>query len=220
MTFSLHSAREQYKSRKESKLVQFEDHQNPTRSLPFQTLIEQLPKNEKLRIVVLASARESVFRFFSEEHACQIWFYPLDRFLQEIPQQREEEGPAEWAARLFPNFPEGPVHAIFAWDLFNYFESTFLCTLAAKLQGICHEHALVFAALSNRTALPDSPLQVDVIDAQHLRYSGWEQNQRKNQLVSLKEFTEIFPGSAVLRSGLLRNGLQEVLLKIHGERAA
>ena len=48
MIFSLRNSREQYKSLKESKLIQYENQQESTRSLPFQTLMERLPKDRKL----------------------------------------------------------------------------------------------------------------------------------------------------------------------------
>lgn len=214
MVFSLRSSREQYKSLKESKLVQYENQQEPTRSLPFQTLIERLPKDGKLKIVVFGSARESLFRFFTEEHPCQIWFYPLNRFLDEMPARVEDESLKEWSDRLFPDFPNESSDAVLAWDTLNYFNSEFLQALSLKIQEIQKDPCYLLASLSTRPKLPEYPLVVDVIDQEHLRYSGWEQNERKNELISLRELSEYFPGSKNLRSGLLRNGLQEVLFQL------
>lgn len=214
MVFSLRSSREQYKSLKESKLVQYENQQEPTRSLPFQTLIERLPKERKLKIVVFAAARESLFRFFSEEHPCQIWFYPLDRFLNEIPRCAEDELVHEWSDRVFSDFPTESADAVLAWDTLNYFDSEFLQALSLKIHGVQAKPCYLLASLSTRPKLPEHPLIVDVIDREHLRYSGWENIDRKNELISLRELSEYFPGSKNLRSGLLRNGLQEVLFEL------
>ncbi len=214
MVFSLRSSREQYKSLKESKLVQYENQQEPTRSLPFQTLIERLPKDRKLRIIVFGSARESLFRFFSENHPCKIWFYPLDRFLEEVPERCEDESLKQWADRLFSDFPDEPLDAVLVWDALNYFDTDFLQALSLKIHEIQMKPCYLLASLSTRPKLPEHPLAVDVIDREHLRYSGWDQIERKNALISLRELSEYFPGSKNLRSGLLRNGLQEVLFQL------
>lgn len=195
-------------------MVQYENQQEPTRSLPFQTLIDRLPKDRKLKIVVFGSARESLFRFFTRERPCQIWFYPLDRFLNEIPQRDEDESLKEWSERVFSNFPNESSDAVLAWDTLNYFNSEFLQALSLKIQAIQKDPCYLLASLSARPKLPEYPLAVDVIDQEHLRYSGWEQNERKNELISLRELSEYFPSSKNLRSGLLRNGLQEVLLQL------
>lgn len=109
----------------------------------------------------------------------------------------------------------GQIHfdAIFLWNLLDYLDRDDIRRLAAHLATLSQRGTLVYALISIRPKIPETPTNFKIVDAKNLAYQQTTTAQRdcpRHTQVKLLEWMHQF---RVKRSFLLRDGMQEYLFE-------
>lgn len=167
-------------------------------SLTFRTMLEAFPDPQCLRILDLGDARQEPLDFFCRNHACQYRFYPL------LDAADMQEG--------FVDFPNEAFDIILGWNRLSYLRDDLLRLATQRLSAIGNRSTLFFVSMKGRVQSvsrmqTNSPQQ----DAEESIPAVLEQ---PNQLGGLRQLMEYFPRAESVRSVLLQNGTQEIILRL------
>ena len=167
-------------------------------SLTFRTLLEAFPDPQCLRILDLGDARQEPLDFFCKEHACQYRFYPL------LDAADAPDG--------FADFPNEAFDIILGWNRLSYLREDLLRLATQRLSAIGNRSTLLFVSMKGRVqsvsrVQTNTPQQ----DAEESVPAVLEQ---PNQLGGLRQLMEYFPHAESVRSVLLQNGTQEIILRL------
>ncbi len=110
----------------------------------------------------------------------------------------------------------GPFHVVLAWDLFDYLSTEQLAALGARLGELVRADGIVLCFLSYRAHIPGEPRLYRILDRDHLQVDANDATERPSPRIKEPQLRRAFPGFEVEGSYLLRNGLQEYLLRRHG----
>jgi hypothetical protein len=167
-------------------------------SLTFRTMLEAFPDPQCLRILDLGDARQEPLDFFCNNHACQYRFYPL------LDAAGTTDG--------FADFPNQVFDIILGWNRLSYLRDDLLRLATQRLSAIGNRSTLLFVSMKGRVqsvsrVQTNAPQQ----DAEESLPAVLEQH---NQLGGLRQLMEYFPHAESVRSVLLQNGTQEIILRL------
>lgn len=168
-------------------------------SLTFRTLQENFRDTDCLRILDLGKVRQEPLDYFCQNQACQYWFYPL------LEAARSPEP--------FADLPAGPFDIILGWDRLSYLREDRLLQITQQLSIIGNRGTLFFASMKGRmqsiSSFPAAQ-QAKSIEKDLLPPVLDE----PNELSGLRKLLSYFSKAESLRSVLLQNGTQEIILRL------
>lgn len=161
-------------------------------------MLEAFPDLECLRVLDLGDARQEPLDFFCKQQPCQYRFYPLLE--------------AADSTEVFADFPTECFNIILGWNRLNYLRDDLLRLVAERLSAIGDRSTLLFVSMKGRvqsvsTMHTNAPKQ----DSQESIPAVLE---RPNHLGGLRQLMEYFPKAESVRSVLLQNGTQEIVLRL------
>jgi hypothetical protein len=167
-------------------------------SLTFRTMLEAFPDPQCLRILDLGDARQEPLDFFCKNQACQYRFYPLLD--------------AADAADGFADFPNEAFDIILGWNRLSYLRDDLLRLATQRLRAIGNRSTLFFVSMKGRVQSV-SRVQANT-PQQDIEESVPAVLEQPNQLGGLRQLMEYFPHAESVRSVLLQNGTQEIILRL------
>lgn len=150
------------------------------------------------RLLDLGTLRSSTLSFFAD-HGLELGVVGLDPADPEPGFARFEAG--------------GTYDGALAWDLANHLDEGRLAALGSWLAGRLGPGAPVFVALATRAPFAERPLRYEVVDASHLRIQAEGRGVAGQALISGPRLARLWPAFETERSFLLRNGMQEYVLR-------
>lgn len=113
--------------------------------------------------------------------------------------------------RLFDYADDTRFDIILGWDLFNYLDLDAATEMVSRLSRFSRRGAIVFLLVSTQKVIPSEPCRYMVADSKHLIWEPTCVDTQPCPRHTPLAITKMMVGFEVLRSFLLRNGLQEYL---------
>ncbi len=102
---------------------------------------------------------------------------------------------------------------ILLWNLLDYLDRDDIRRLAAQLAALSNRGSLVYAIVSIRSKIPETPMNFKIIDEKNFVYQQTTAAHCEGPRHTQVKLLEWMPGFRVKRSFLLRNGMQEYLFE-------
>ncbi|MDJ0656265.1 MAG: hypothetical protein QNJ40_19045 [Xanthomonadales bacterium] len=116
--------------------------------------------------------------------------------------------------RLEQHADWGPFDGVLCWDLLNYLGNDELKLLGAWLHQRCGSRAVVMASLTTRAPYSSQPARYAIESASKLVcMPSQDAEASRSETHSSAELAKLWPGFESVRSFLLRNGMQEFVLR-------
>ena len=183
----------------------------PYRSLGLEMLLREISRGRKQHILDLGYPTGSNLEYFASRMPCRFYVGDLYRVVHGGGATKQDI--AGVLDSFIPSGRDVCFDIILGWDVFNYLDREALGALMAALAPYCGAGTLLFTLISTQEEIPAQPLRFKVLDEGHLIYE-----QLTAETVTCPRFTagaleRILPEFSVLRSFLLRNGIQEFLFR-------
>lgn len=131
-----------------------------------------------------------------------------------------EELDRQVADLLAPTLAE-PVDAVFCWDLLDYLDPPLLAAFGRRLAAIVRPGGVAHALIhTTAAALPTRPSVYAALAADRLQCLGGDADGRQPPRYSPWDIEKHSANLRVERSVMLRNGMQEFLLRVEPQAAA
>jgi len=184
------------------------------RSPGFAALCSQLRPGGDAAVLDLGPASGANVAFFSEM-GCRLHVSDLYRSLQDgAPRPAgDTQGFARACRELLPETDGSTFDYVLAWDLLNYLAPDEIEVLARYLTALCHPGTDLFTMISIRHQIPVRPLGYQILSQNELRYGEPARVLRDSPEYKEPTLLRLLPGFLVQRCFLLRNGMQEYLLR-------
>jgi hypothetical protein len=138
----------------------------------------------------------------------------LDEKLQEV------ESPAREVERLIVDDGREKVDTVLCWDLLNYLSPPLLNLFAARLASMMAPTGIAHAYIHTANAnMPQHPQRYAMLSEDLVVRLNQDPDVRKAPRYSFGELNKHASALRVDRSMLLRNGLQEYLLRLNPQQA-
>jgi hypothetical protein len=183
------------------------------RSMGFGLLAEHLRCLDRPRILDLGAPVGANLDFYSGLRA--------KLFVEDLAQSSALGGDPTGAAggdvtAALQDYGDTRFHVLLAWDLFNYMEFHALTALIAHLSRYCENDALLFGLVCVRGSIAARPSRFEIRGDQALAYVLESQGRRRCPQHGIAELLRCLPQFVVVRTFLLRNGMQEYVFRYQG----
>ena len=164
-------------------------------------------------ILDLGSANRVNVDYLSQ-FSCVLHIGDVSRALAEDPEmgvpeeERDVEGVVERAI-VFKDHVR--FNAIFAWDLFDYFDGVTGRAIMRRIGGYCRTGTLLYLTTSNSETIPDQPGRFTIVDERNLRVERVGAGTRSGMKHSPRGLERIMPGFRLHHSFLLGYQMQDYL---------
>lgn len=187
------------------------------RSVLLGTLVAGLDPSHRLGIVDIGPARSATIAFF-QQFRCRLYIEDAVAALtqRDTAQADEEDDAQRFAARRQTALrapPNGQIDAVLCWDLFDYLSRPRLAALALHIAPWLRPGGYLHAFIAARPEIPDRPGRFAVLDETTISYTPTPGPPRAAPRYHQIDLGRLMPQFAIERSVLLRNGLQEYLLR-------
>ncbi|MEM7482817.1 MAG: hypothetical protein AAF481_16715 [Acidobacteriota bacterium] len=172
----------------------------------LETLLDELPTRDRLRIVDLGPALGDNLDFFSSRFSCRVQVADLYRSVQ----AEERHLSKERIADLLP-LPDPP-DLILAWDLPSYLPREALKALLAHLSAGSAAGTRLFTMVASHSQMPNEPTTFVLREPAALEYRLRSRARRPAPRLPPAELAALAPRFKVDRSFLLRHGYQEYVM--------
>jgi hypothetical protein len=101
--------------------------------------------------------------------------------------------------------------AVLAWDVLDYLRAHEVSALLGRLAPACQRGAPVLVLASTRREIPATPVRYRILDAETLSCEGSDEPSRAGPHYTQHDLGRMMAGFSVMRSVVLRSGIQEYL---------
>lgn len=177
-------------------------------------ILEHMQKQPRPVVLDLGAANGSKISFLSQ-YGCKVYVEHLAASLHSlVVADLESDEVKPDIAEVLQKYPDGTrFDVIFAWDLFNYMKVDVLTDLISSLSNYCNDNTMMYALVSGGKTISTEPMNFEFLDASHLRYQSHTESQMPSPGFSQMDFRKKFPNLVVLKTYLLRNGMQEYVFR-------
>jgi hypothetical protein len=119
---------------------------------------------------------------------------------------------------LFPDAGSEKIDTVLCWDLLNYFTLPLFKAFTDRLAAIMAPGGILHAYIyASQNTMPQYPQRYSVMEDYRVARLKQQPRQRQTPRYSYGDLDKHANGFRVVRSMLLRNGIQEYLLQAHFE---
>ena len=183
----------------------------------LELLVGHIARRRRSDILDLGSPSRANVEYLSQ-YSCVLHIGDVSRALAEDPEMvaPEEERDIEGAVERAIVFEDHiRFNAIFAWDLFDYFDEVTSRAIMRRIGGHCCTGTLLYLTTSNGETIPDQPGRFTIVDEQSLRVERVDVGTRSGMKHTPRGLERIMPGFRLHHSFLLGHQMQDYLF-IHG----
>lgn len=182
----------------------------------FAALLEWMDKQAHLAVLDLGPARAANLEMLSR-FPCKLFIEDAHEFIGALQGDAEADRTAldawldQWSAD-----GAGSLDAVLAWDVFNYLDAAVCQAFMARLMPLLKRGAHLYLTVYSQKDMPALPMQFRLLAADRMEYRPLSVATRPAPRFNQTELTRRLRNFGVVRSVLLRNGMQEYLLKYLG----
>lgn len=181
-----------------------------TKVLP--RFLSAISQNEAPVLVDLGPVVGQNVAFFGERLSCKIHVEDLFAIVETYAKQGNREGLLNaMSARL--KQPTASVDGILCWDLFDYLDRTTAPALAAILVALLRPGGVCYGFFTTKAGPVSHYTRYLVEGGAELRQRTYSATATTRTAFVTRDITKMFAGLHVTESVLLKNNIQEVLLK-------
>jgi hypothetical protein len=108
----------------------------------------------------------------------------------------------------------GSLDAVLTWDIFNYLDPALCRSFIARLTPLLAPGAHLYLTVYSQKDMPALPMQFTLLAADRMEYRPLSHATRPSPRFNQTELTRRLRDFTVVKSVLLRNGMQEYLLRL------
>lgn len=151
---------------------------------------------------------------------CRLLVADAGRMLSELDDRLQEvESPAREVEKLIADDGREKVDTVLCWDLLNYLSPPLLKVFAARLASMMAPTGIAHAYIHTASAsMPQHPQRYAMLTEDLVVRLDQDPDVRKAPRYSFGELNKHASALRVDRSMLLRNGLQEYLLRVNPQQ--
>lgn len=182
----------------------------------FGVLMDVIDKHGGAAILDLGRAHSAQLELLAP-YRCKLYFEDAHELIHGLAGGDEAEADLsrlrQWLAQWTAAEPE-TLDAVLAWDVVNYLEPPLFAAFIERLAPLLRPGALLYFLVYTRPDMPAQPLHYKAIATDRLAYRPSNGTVRPAPRLSQMEIKRRLPTFKVVKSVLLRSGVQEYLLKI------
>ena len=180
----------------------------------FTSLMEIMGKEPKRVILDLGPARSANLEMLSR-FRCKLL---IEDFHELVPTLGGEtaEGKAalaSWFEQWAPGVSPGSIDVVIAWDIFNYMNGDLCKAFMDQLMPLLKPGAYIYLLVYSQKEMSALPIPFKIISDDRLEYQPLTKATRPAPRFNQTELKKYLPHFAVIKSVLLRNGIQEYLFR-------
>jgi hypothetical protein len=179
----------------------------------FRELTERLGREQRRVLLELGCLMPGTLALL-EGFRCCLFVVDAGEVLEALSRESEEpDWFSEQVTAAFPHIDE-PVDAVFCWDLLNYLSPPVLGALGRELSRIVKPGGFAHALIHVAPTMPERPGRYSVESTEQLVCNGLGAVTRRSPRYTPWDLEKHCASLKLERSVMLRNGMQEYLLRI------
>lgn len=179
----------------------------------FASLIEVMGKKETQVVVDLGPARAANLELLSQ-FRCKLFIEDAHELIEGLSDDAEADEAllTSWLAQWTGGIGAGSVDVMFAWDVFNYLTPALCRTFLDHVTPLLKTRAYLYLLVYSQRDMPALPMEFKAISADRIECTPVTDETRPAPRFNQTELMKRLRNYAVVKSVLLRNGLQEYLV--------
>ena len=185
-----------------------------TNSPVFAALIEIMGKGHKWGILDLGSARSANLEMLSK-FRCRLFIEDAHELASALSGNSDEDKAAlvHWFEQWAGGVSAESIDVVIAWDIFNYLDSELCRTFVELLMPLLRPGAYIYLSVYSQKDMPALPIRFTIIADDRLEYQPLSKATRPSPRFNQSDLKKRLPQFSIVKSVLLRNGMQEYLFK-------
>jgi hypothetical protein len=185
-----------------------------TNSPVFASLIEIMSKERKWGILDLGPARAANLELLSR-FRCRLFIEDMHELASALGGKASEDKAAlaHWFEQWAPGAGDESIDVVIAWDIFNYLDSDLCDAFIEQLIPLLKPSAYIYLIVYSQKEMPAQPIPFKVVSGDKLEYQPPTPATRPSPRFNQTDLKKRLPRFDVVKSVLLRNGMQEYLFR-------
>ncbi len=185
-----------------------------TNSPVFASLIERMDKEPNRVILDLGPARAANLALLSR-FRCKLFFEDAHELIDNLTgDPAADEGVLkDWLGQWTAGAGDESIDVVLAWDIFNYLEPALWRIFIDHVTPLMKTGAHLYLLIYSQREMPALPMQFKALAPDKMEYQPLTGAARPSPRLNQTELKRRMRKYSVAKSVLLRNGLQEYLLK-------
>lgn len=185
-----------------------------TNSPVFASLIEVMGKKANQVVIDLGPARAANLELLSQ-FSCKLFIEDAHELVEGLTDDPEldETVLKGWLGQWTGDIGRGAVDVMLAWDVFNYFTPVLGRTFIDNVTPLLKPGGYLYLLVYSQREMPALPMEFKAIAADKIVCRSLTRETRPSPRFNQTELMKRLRNFSVVKSVLLRNGLQEYLLK-------
>ncbi len=185
-----------------------------TNSPVFASLIDVMGKKASWVILDLSPARAANLELLSR-FRCKLFFEDAHELIESFTgdSSADEITLKSWLEQWTAGSGAGSIDVMLAWDIFNYLEPRLCKIFIDHVTPLLRPDAHLYLLVYSQKEMPALPMQFKALAANKMECQPLSHATRPSPRFNQTELMKRLRGFSVVKSVLLRNGMQEYLLK-------
>jgi hypothetical protein len=180
----------------------------------FTSLMDILGKEHKWVILDLGPARAANLEILSR-FRCRLLIEDFHELASTLGGEAAEDKAAlaNWFEQWAPGVSPGSIDVVIGWDVFNYLDADLCKSFIDLLTPLLKPSAYMYLLVYSQKEMSALPIPYKIISDDRLEYQAPTKATRPSPRFNQTDLKKYLPQFAVVKSVLLRNGIQEYLFK-------
>ena len=185
-----------------------------TNSPVFASLIDTMGKKADWVILDLGPARAANLELLSR-FRCRLFIEDAHELISSFTGDPDADNSAllKWLEQWTAGTAHGTIDVVLAWDIFNYLDARLCKTLVDHVTPLLKPGAHFYLLVYSQKEMPALPMQFKALSADKMECQPLTHATRPSPRFNQTDIRKQLQEFSVAKSVLLRNGMQEYLLK-------
>lgn len=180
----------------------------------FASLMDIMSNERKWVILDLGPARAANLEVMSRLR-CRLLLEDIHELVSALRGENAEDKAAlaNWFEQWAPGVSPGSIDVVIAWDIFNYLNPDLCKAFIGLLAPLLKPGAYIYLLVYSQKDISAQPIPYKIISDDRLEYQSHTKATRPSPRFNQTELKKFLPEFTVIKSVLLRNGIQEYLFR-------
>ncbi|MEJ2573398.1 MAG: methyltransferase domain-containing protein [Gammaproteobacteria bacterium] len=180
----------------------------------FASLMDIMGNERKWVILDLGPARAANLEVMSRLR-CRLLLEDIHELVSALRGDNAEDKAAlaNWFEQWTPGVSPGSIDVVIAWDIFNYLNPDLCKAFIGLLAPLLKPGAYIYLLVYSQKDMSAQPIPYKIISDDRLQYQSRSKATRPSPRFNQTELKKFLPEFTVVKSVLLRNGIQEYLFR-------
>lgn len=185
-----------------------------TNSPVLASLIAMMSKKSNLVVLDLGPARAANLEILSRFH-CKLFIEDAHEMIASFCGDTVADNAIleSWLDQWTPAVKPGSIDVVLAWDIFNYLQPALYKTLVDRITPLLNPGAHLYLSVYSQKEMPALPMQFNIVADDRMEFMPVTRATRPSPRFNQADLNKNLRDFMVIKSVLLRNGLQEYLFK-------